>query len=356
MTTLELMYKPTFSMAHLQSIVSPAVAILLSVLSGVVIFRFFDVSIVDGLYYFYVDPVRDAYGVSELLLKVSPILLCAYGLLFCFKAGVWNIGAEGQYISGAILAGWAALSLEQFDSRLNVFGVLLAGVLGGMACAAIVGFLKYFLRVSELLTTIMLNYVAVHVLMYLVNGPLKDPNGFSFPESAIFADHTLLPVFTEAFRLNVSIFFPVVLLAVCFLVFNYTRFGFELGVSGGSASAAKNAGIDANKHALLVLVICGMCAGLAGAAEVIGPVGQLIPQLSVGYGYTAIICVYLGRMDPFGVAVGAVLMGLTVVGAESLQLQYDLPSVIAAVFQGLVLFYLLAADFLASRLLARQAV
>ncbi|WP_317930077.1 ABC transporter permease [Halioxenophilus sp. WMMB6] len=332
------------------ALAAPVIAVLLSIATGGVLFLFFDIAPFDGLYYFLLDPLRDGYGVSELLLKISPIVLCALGLLLCFKAGVWNIGAEGQYLAGCMAAGWCALQLADSEGFWCLPLVLLAGVLGGLLWAAMAAALKVRVGANEILTTIMLNYIAVHLLMYLVNGPLKDPGGFSFPESAIFAGQVMLPVLSDSYRLNISIFFPLVLVALLWLLLKRSRFGFELGVVGNNPAAAQNAGISINRHVVLVLLISGACAGLAGAAEVTGPVGQLIPQLSVGYGYTAIICVYLGRMHPVGVLLAAMLLGVTYVGAESVQLQYELPSAIAAAFQGLILFYLLAADKLINQL------
>ena len=333
-----------------KSVLSPVVALIMSCISGALLFSAFGIGAADGFYYFVVDPLRDTYGLSELLLKISPILLCTYGLIYCFKAGVWNIGAEGQYLSGAIVGGWMALAFADFDVWFALPLIVVMGVLGGALCASVSAFLKIAFGVNVLLTTIMLNYVSVHLLMHLVNGPLKDPNGFSFPESAIFSDHVMLPTFFADLRLNVSIAFPICLLLISIIVFKFTRFGYELAVVGASPKAAKNAGIPVNRHSFTVLLISGACAGLAGVSEVTGPVGQLIPQLSVGYGYTAIICAYLGRMHPVGVILAAILLGLTVVGAESLQLEFELPSTIAAVFQGLVLFFLLASDYLLDRL------
>lgn len=334
---------------------SPVLALLLSIISGAILFSAFGIPASQGFYFFVLDPLRDSYGISELLLKVSPILICAYGLLFCFKTGVWNIGAEGQYVCGAILGGWVALGLASFESFMALPLVLLGGALGGLLCAAISALLKAYFNVSVLLTTIMLNYISVHLLMFLVNGPLKDPNGFSFPESAIFEEHLMLPLLFEDLRLNISVFFPLVLMIAAMFVFRRSRFGFEITVAGKSESAAKNAGIPVRRHGIVVLLICGACAGLAGASEVSGPVGQLLPQLSVGYGYTAIICAYLGRMNPIGILFASLLLGLTVVGAESLQLEYELPSAISAVFQGLILFYLLASDYLIEYVKRRAA-
>jgi simple sugar transport system permease protein len=286
------------------------------------------------------------YSVSELLLKVSPIAICALGLLLCFKAGVWNIGAEGQYVMGAVVAGWIALAIGEFELGLAPLVVLVAGTLGGIFWASISALLKLKYNASEILTTIMLNYIAIHLLMYCVNGPLKDPEGFNFPESAIFLPSTIIPKFNDEYRLNVFILFiPILALFIWFLLAK-TRFGFEVKVTGDNADAANNAGIKIKSVHFYTLIVSGALAGVAGAAEVIGPVEQLVPQIPVGYGYTAILCVFLGREHPFGVLAAAAGMGLIYTGSENLQLEYSLPGSVTFVFQGLVLFYLLLSDFL----------
>lgn len=335
------------------SLVSPLGATCLSIVTGMLLFTALDLNALEALYFFFIDPIRDFYGLSELLLKVSPIVLCALGLLFCYKAGVWNIGAEGQFVIGALSGGWAALALGSWESSWAPLLVLISGMAGGAVWAIIAASLKNYFRASEILTTIMLNYIAVHLLMYCVNGPLKDPSGFNFPESAIFAVHTLVPQFNDEYRINWGLFVPLILSLIVYAVFRFSRLGFEIEILGSSEAVAKNAGINAKILTLLVLAICGAFAGLAGGLEVAGPVQQLIPQLSLGYGYAAIICIYLGRMSVIGVILSAMLLGVTYVGAENLQLQYELPNSIAAVFQGLILFYLLAIDHV-SGIVARK--
>ena len=345
-----------FAQQSVFTVAAPALAVLLSIATGALLFTGFGIPAEEGLYYFLIDPVRDFYGISELLLKISPIVICALGLLFCYKAGVWSIGAEGQYLAGCMAAGWCALTFGEGAGVAALPLVIVTGMVGGLVWAGIAAWLRVQFGANEILTTIMLNYIAVNLLMYLVNGPLKDPNGFSFPESAIFADATMLPLLSESFRLNVSVFFPLLILLGSLWILSQSRFGYELTVVGDAAKAARNAGISNRRYIAAVLLISGACAGLAGASEVAGPVGQLIPQLSVGYGYTAIICVYLGRLHPVGVLLASILMGLTYVGAESVQLQFEIPNSIAAAFQGMILFYLLAADRVLARLTRRGAL
>ncbi len=225
-------------------------------LTGACILPFMGVPALEGVQYFFVEPLRDAYGLSELSLKVVPIYICALGLLLCFRSGVWNIGAEGQFLAGAMTAGATALWLESVVFPGAWVLVLLAGCVGGALYAGCAALLKTGFGVSEILSTIMLNYIAVHLLMYLVNGPLKDPNGYAFPESALFSPHTQLPLFSESVRANLLLVFPFVLGPLVWWVLKYTRLGFELRLLGRSPAAAKNAGIAPTRIVLFVLITC----------------------------------------------------------------------------------------------------
>ena len=335
------------------TLAGPVVSVLLSVITGALIFSMLNIPVTEALFYFYLDPVRDLYGLGELILKVTPIAICALGLLLCFKAGIWNIGAEGQYLLGCIVGSWMALSLDAWQTPFALWLSLFAGCVGGALWAGVPAILKVKFGASEILVTIMMNYIAIHLLMFVVNGPLKDPSGFSFPESALFPEHTLLPQFFESSRINVSILFPVVMAGIITWFLHKTRQGFELTIMGKSRKAARFAGIQTNHLIIVVMLICGACAGLAGASEVTGPVGQLLPQLAVGYGYTAIICVYLGRMNPFGILFASLLLGVTYVGAESVQMHYETPAAISLTFQGLILFFLLSVDYFVLKLMPK---
>ncbi|NRA41047.1 MAG: ABC transporter permease [Pseudomonadales bacterium] len=328
---------------------SPLLAALLTLFTGYVIFALIgdaDQSALGALYTFFIQPISDSFGVSELLVKSAPILLCAYGLAVCYKASIWNIGAEGQLLMGALIGSAVALQFLESESSWAVPMTLLAGIIGGMCWAAVAAFLKVQCNTNEILTTIMLNYIALNLLLWGVYGPLKDPNGFGFPESAIFADSTILPIIWQGTRLHIGILFAAVAMALCWVFISKSFIGFQVQVLGMDASAARMAGFKQKSLAWLVLLISGGLAGLAGAAEVAGPIGQLVPHVSPGYGYAAIIVAFLGRLHPVGITFAGLLMGLIYMGGELAQIELGMPNAITGVFQGLLLFYLLACDVL----------
>jgi len=330
---------------------APVLAIMLTLLTGTALFAALGLSPLPVLKAFFIDPVRDAYGVSELLLKVTPLLLCATGLSLCFRARVWNIGAEGQFLLGSLCGGAVALWFNDGNlagsARIGAVGAAVAaGIAGGMFWAGLVALLRHRFNCSEILTSIMLNYVALNLLLWAVHGPLKDPDGFSFPESALLVDALLLPSVMDGYRTHVGFVLALLLLVALGLIGSRTLLGFQLRVVGESAAAARYAGLHEGRLLWLVLLACGGLAGLAGAFEVLGPVGQVTPHLSSGYGFAAIIVVFLGRGHPLGILLAALLQALTFIGGENLQIEFGLPKSIAFIFQGLLLFYLLAADVL----------
>lgn len=325
---------------------SPVLAIVLTLLTGSLLFWVQGQDPLEGLYTFFILPVADLYGLSELGVKAAPILLCAAGLAVCYRANVWNIGAEGQLLMGALIGGWAALQFLESDNGWAMPIVLLSGALAGMAWGAIPAILKNHFNTNEILTTIMLNYVALNVLLFGVHGPLKDPEGFNFPESALFSEATTLPVLVEGYRLHLGALMALLAVVAVWVVLSRTFIGFQIRVLGMDSSAAHYAGFREKRLVLLVLLFCGAMAGLAGVSEVTGPIGQLVPTVSPGYGYSAIIVAFLGRLHPVGILLASLLMALVYMGSEMGQIQMGLPLALGGLFQGVLLFFLLACDFL----------
>jgi len=295
---------------------------------------------------FFILPLADWYGVSELFVKAIPILLCAYGLALCYRASVWNIGAEGQLLMGGVTTTVMALQFTQSDSAWAMPLTVLAGIAGGAAWAGLVAFMKIKLNTNETLTTIMMNYIALNLLLWAVYGPLKDPDGYNFPESALFGDSTLLPILFDGTRLHLGLAFALLALVATWVLVSKSFIGFQIQVIGHDPAAARMAGFSKNKLVLTVLLICGGLSGLAGAVEVAGPIGQLVPHISPGYGYSAIIVAFLGRLHPVGITLAGLLMALIYIGGEMAQITIGLPNAITGVFQGLILFYLLSCDVL----------
>ena len=323
---------------------SPLIAVALTLASGYLLFSLLGKDPVQAFQVFFVKPVQTRYGVGELLLKATPLILCATGLALAFRANVWNIGAEGQLVIGAIVGGGIALQFSDVQAGWLLPLMLLGGMAGGMAWAAIPALLRTRFHTSEILVSLMLVYVAQLLLSYLVHGPWRDPAGYNFPQSPMFQDAALLPVLAEGVRTNWAFLLALVLAALSWVFAEKTFAGFRLKVSGLAPGAASYAGFTEKRNIWLTLLLSGATAGLAGIAEVAGPIGQLQPSVSPGYGFAAIIVAFVGRLHPLGVVLASLLMSLLYIGGETAQIQMSLPAAVTGVFQGMLLFFLLAAD------------
>lgn len=325
---------------------SPLLALLCTVLMGVLLFALLGKDPVRGLQMFFWEPIRSGYAVGELMVKATPLLLIALGLAVCFRSNVWNIGAEGQYILGAMAAAGVALLAEPGTGRWIVAAILLAGVLGGMAWAGLVALLRDKFNANEILVSLMLVYVAVQWLGYLVYGPWKDPQGYNFPQTKTFDLATRIPRLFEGSRVSIGLVFALLGVGAVWVFLFRTRAGFAQQVGGLAPAAARYAGFSARSTLWIALLVSGGMAGLAGALEVAGPIGQLTPYVPAGYGFAAIIVAYVGRLHPVGMVFSALLMSLFYIGGELAQSRMGLPKSLTGVFQGLLLFTLLACDTL----------
>lgn len=338
------------------SIASPILALGVTVVIGVILFLLLGKDPLRGLQVFFIEPVKSGYALSELALKATPLLLIALGLSLSFRSNVWNIGAEGQFIIGAIVAGGVAMTAGKDTSRFIVVAILLAGMLGGMAWAAIVALLRDKANANEILVSLMLVYVADMLLQHLVYGPWKDPGGYNFPQTISFLEPTKVPRLSTGLRINIG---AVIGLAavIGFWIFLFRMYaGFQLQVGGLAPAAARYAGFSSRKALWIAMLTSGGMAGLAGALEAAGPLGQLTPHVPMGYGFAAIIVAFVGRLHPLGVVFSAVLMSMFYIGGELAQSRLGLPKSITGVFQGLLLFTLLACDTLiAYRIVWRRA-
>ncbi|MGZ8289792.1 MAG: ABC transporter permease [Telluria sp.] len=332
----------------LMGVLSPLLAVLLTVLCGAVMFIALGKNPLAGLAVFFIEPVRDLQGLSELGVKVAPLLLIAVGLAICFRANVYNIGAEGQLVLGAITGGAAGLWLDGagMTGASALALMLAAGAAGGMAWAAITAFLRDRFNANEILVSLMLVYIAQLLLSYLVHGPLMDPEGFNFPQSKMLSDGLLLPIVLPETRLHLGIVLAGVAAAAGWLYLSRSISGFRLQVGGMAPMAARYAGFSPRGTLWTSMLVCGGLAGLAGVAEVAGPLGQLTPSVSPGYGFAAIIVAFVGRLHPIGVVFASVIMAMFYIGGELAQSRLGMPSAITGVFQGILLFALLACDVL----------
>ena len=327
---------------------SPALALLITVAIGMGIFVALGKDPVQGLQVFFWEPIKSSYAISELLLKATPLLLIAVGLAVCFRSNVWNIGAEGQYIVGAIAAGVALMATPDTSGWI-VVPILLAAIAGGMAWGGIVALLRDRFNANEILVSLMLVYVAVQLLQYMVYGPWKDPNGYNFPQTKTFESATQIPKLMGGSRVTIGLLLALAGAGGMWVYLYRTRAGFAQQVGGMAPAAARYAGFSARKGLWTALLISGGFAGLAGGLEVAGPIGQLTPYVPAGYGFAAIIVAFVGRLHPAGAVFSALLMSMFYIGGELAQSRMGLPKSITGVFQGLLLFSLLACDVLIAK-------
>ncbi len=328
------------------SYLSPLPAITITVLLGVLLFSALGKDPLRGLQMFFWEPIKTKYALGELMVKATPLLLIALGLAVCFRSNVWNIGAEGQFIIGAVCAGGMALLAGKDTGRWIILAIMLAGVLGGMLWAGLTALLRDRFNASEILVSLMLVYVADMVLSYMVYGPWKDPAGFNFPQSKTFEAATQIPRLMSGSRMNIGLLMALAAAAALWVFLFRTRAGFAQQVGGLAPAAARYAGFSSRQALWTALLVSGGTAGLAGALEVAGPIGQLTPYVPAGYGFAAIIVAFVGRLHPAGMVVSAILMSMFYIGGELAQSRLGLPKSITGVFQGLLLFCLLACDTL----------
>ncbi len=328
------------------SIASPVLALLVTVVVGLVLFAALGKDPLRALGMFLVEPIRSGYAWGEIAIKATPLALIGLGLAVCYRSNVWNIGAEGQFVIGGIAAAGVALQAGPGTGRWIVVVILLAGIAGGIAWAALVAVLRDRFNAGEILVSLMLVYVAVLLLGWIVEGPWKDPQGYNFPQTITFLPATQVPRLVAGMRPTIGVVIALVLAGAtwAFLFRHYA--GFALQVGGLAPAAARYAGFSSRRALWVAMLGSGALAGLAGALEVAGPIGQLTPHLPAGYGFAAIIVAFVGRLHPLGVVLAAILMSMFYIGGELAQSRMGLPKSLTGVFQGLLLFSLLACDTL----------
>lgn len=326
------------------AILSPILAIALTLVSGFIIFAAIGIDPFRGIYVYFIEPLTLSWSINELIVKAIPIVIIAVGLSLCFLANNWNIGAEGQFTAGAIAGSALPVLLPEFQNFATLPLMLLMGIAGGMLYAAIPALLKIRFGTNEILTSLMLVYVALLFLDWIVRGPWRNPQGFGFPGSREFSEAATMPILIEGSRLHLGLAIAVVVVVVAWFVLRRTLTGFEITVIGQTPRAGAFAGFSRNRMILLTFLISGGLAGLAGISEVAGPIGKLDVVISPGYGFTAIIVAFLGRLNPLAIAVAGLVLALTYIGGENAQIALGLPGEIARVFQGMLLFFVLACD------------
>jgi simple sugar transport system permease protein len=332
------------------SVLSPLVAMAITVAVAATLFALLGKDPVRGLEVFLLKPWSGTRALTELGLKATPLILCALGLGLAFRANVWNIGAEGQFLIGGIVGGGLALVITEnqvpVDRWLFFPMLVVAGAVGGMLWASIAAFLKDRFNANEILVSLMLVYVADLFLSWLVFGPWKDPKGFNFPQTMNFAAQTGVPRLLAGMRLHWGFILALVAAAGMWAFMFRTYRGMQLMVGGPAPAAARYAGFSSRWALWTTFLISGGLAGVAGALEVAGPMGQLTPHVSQGYGFAAIIVAFVGRLHPLGAVLASLVLATFSIGGELAQSRLGLPAAITGVFQGVLLLSLLACDTL----------
>lgn len=327
------------------AIISPLVAIALTLVTMSILVAVMGKNPLTALSVYFLEPLTDSYSLQEIAVKTSPLVMIGVGLSLCYLANVWNIGAEGQFIIGAVCGSWLAVVTNGTDAGPWVLpAMLILGALGGALYALIPAFCKVRFGASEILTSLMLVYVADLLMDYLVRGPWRDPQGMNFPTTAEFDPVATVPTLIEGSRLHAGTFLALIVVIAATVMLGRTIKGFEIRVVGAAPKAARFAGFNANQLVLFTFAVSGALAGLAGIIEVAGPVGHLQPGISPGYGFTAIIVAFLGRLNPIGILIAGLFLALTFIGGEGAQISMKLPLDLTKVFQGILLFYVLACD------------
>lgn len=327
------------------NLLSPIIALAMTLLISSILLLFIGYSPLSIFYEFFIAPLSSLYDFAEVIMKAAILIIIALGLSVGFKANIWNIGAEGQFIIGAVVGSVIALNFGDMPAVIVIPLMMIAGGLGGALWGAIPAYLKNKFAANEILTSLMLVYIAELILSYLVYGPLKDPDGLNFPQSVYFSDNAIYPYIIEGTRLSITPIIAMILLPIIYILLHKSYLGFGIKVYGLSPMAANYAGFNAKKTVWVSFIIGGAFAGIAGISEVSSSISQLVPVISPGYGFTAIIVAFLGRLNPIGIIFAGLLIALTYIGAESAQISLGLPVSISGIFQGLLLFCLLSSDF-----------
>jgi general nucleoside transport system permease protein len=341
---MPLRFEPRAERSRLMVWLSPIIALALTVLTAMIVFASAGLNPFQSAITFFFAPVGDLYGFGELLIKAAPLILIGVGLSVGYRAGIWNIGAEGQLILGVIFGGYIALHFGQGGGIWVLPLMVIASAVGGMLWASVPAFLRVRFNASEILVSLMMNYVAQFWLSWLIFGPWRDPAGFNFPQSQPLAPSALFPILIEGTRANLSVIFALVAVGLGWIFMDRSFAGFQLRITGMSTGAARYAGFSIRRAVWIGLLASGATAGIAGVGEIAGPLGQIFPTASPGYGYAAIIVAFLGRLNPIGILLSGLLMALIYLSGDLAQMSLGMPSSITGLLQSVLLFFLLGAD------------
>src|SRR5580693_2719863 len=328
------------------AVASPLIAVALAVITFAILFAIMGKDPIRALYVYFVEPLTDSFTLQEIAVKATTLVMIAVGLSLSYIANIWNIGAEGQFVVGAVCGSWLAVRTNGADVGHWVLVVMLIlGAIGGALYGLIPALCRVYFGASEILTSLMLVYVAGLGLDYMVRGPWRDPHGMNFPTTAEFDPAASIGTLLEGTgRLHAGSIIALVVVMLVTVLLGRTIMGFEIRLVGAAPKAARFSGFNADQLVLFTFAVSGGLAGLAGIIEVAGPVGHLDPGVASGYGFTAIIVAFLGRLNPVGILIAGLFLALTFIGGENAEIAIKVPLDLTKVFQGILLFYVLACD------------
>lgn len=342
---IELIKRPQHSTLFM--VLSPFIALALTLVFGAILFAALGKPPLAALYAYFIDPLTELWSLHELAIKAGPLIMIAVGLSVCYRSNNWNIGAEGQFIAGGILGSAIPILFPQFQNWATLPLMLVFGMAGGALYASIPAILKVRFNANEILTSLMLVYVAQLLLDWLVRGVWRDPQGHAFPGSIRFPPAaTIAEIAPSQGGAHYGFVLALVAAVAVWFFLARTLKGFEVRVLGLSPRAGSFAGFSAPGMVFFSFMLCGALAGLAGISEVSGAIGQLREVISPGYGFTAIIVAFLGRLNPLGVVAAGLVLALTYLGGEAAQISLGISDKVVRVFQGMLLFFVLGCDTL----------
>lgn len=331
------------------------IAILLAFLCGALLIGLSGYSPFEAYYALLRGSFGNINSISEVLLKTTPLLLAALGLTISSRAQVISIGAEGQIYLGAMGAAAIGLFLGPLPAYIAIPLSMLLGIIIGALWGGIAGWLKVKMNANEIIVTLMMNYVAIELVRYLVNGPWRDPNSVE-PFSAQITPGAWLPILVPRTRLHVGLLVALAMVLLFWWLLRRTTFGYQLTVCGANPTAAEANGINGKRMIVLSMLISGGMAGLAGAIELMGVHHRLIEEVSPQYGFTAIIIAVLGRGEPVRVLVVAFLFAVLTVGADGMRRSMGIPVAVGTILQALVLLFTLGSEIYRQRLLTKEQI
>ena len=326
-------------------VATPIASVLLTMLIGIVVFDLIGIDGFKAVVDIFLSPLLASYKWQDVALKAAPLIIIALGLSMGNRAQVWNIGAEGQYVIGALCSAGVGIAFGQTGGFFVVLLMIAAGIAGGGLWAAVPAWLRTRFNVNEILSSLMLTYISFQVLGYLVGGPWKDPNGRNFPATAPLADSQTLPVWPDS-TVHLGVLIALILPFVFWVIMARSEFGYQVRVVGSSTTAARHGGFDSKRTIWATMIIGGAMAGLAGGLEFAGVLHKMDLGFASGYGFTAIIVAFLGRLNPFGCLIAGIVLAVTYVGGQMAQTSVHIPNSTAGIFQAMMLFFILASDIL----------